>query len=115
MDWTNFPLFEIIAFFGIVAGPIFAYIAAKKSMSKDVLLLDIVAVKEWSITRKGLEEEIRILHIELNREQDTRREERKKYLKLMEELQTELDYMKAELRECCELLKNGNKDQSLCP
>jgi len=96
---------EFIALLGVVAGPVIAYLAAKRHSDAEVLLIDISTIKGWSEARIQFEEEIANLHNEVNAEQDKRREERKKYLAKIECLENTIRQMEKKLRDCTEDLE----------
>ena len=93
MNLTGFPILELIAFAGIIAGPIIAYLASRRKIGAEVLLIDINAIKGWSEQRRSFEKEIACLHNSLRDERSKRRSEREIYLK-------KIDEMRAELHEC---------------
>ena len=80
----------ILALLGLVVGPTIAYFAAKYKVMAEVRLIDINTIKSWSEARKAFEKEISALHAELSVERAKRREERKKYLKQLDELEKKL-------------------------
>ena len=99
MSLKDLPVFEIIALLGIVVGPGVAYLAAKRKIKSEVLLIDINTIRGWSAQRKSFENEIAELHQALSDEQDQRRADRERYLLQIDALQMEVSELRERLRE----------------
>ena len=100
MNLNNLPIFEIIAFLGIVTGPVLAYWFARRKSKAEILLIDINTIKGWSEQRRNSEKERAELRQALSDEQNLRRSDREKYLKKIDEIQKELSVLRDKLREC---------------
>lgn len=100
MKFSDLPIAEILAILGMVVGPFIAYLAAKRKIGAEVLLIDIETIKGWSEARKAFEAEIAELHIDLAAEQNLRRDDRTKYLEQIAKLERTIRDLEDRVQDC---------------